>query len=387
MYLSKWEEKALHGEFGEILQISMNILTKVCKALRARKLVEIMHAHVSGVSYFNIGDEGLEFLEDLVTRKAKVSVYTTANPASLALSTEFSDVYASEIISKQKKIVELLRAMGIDRESFTCAPYKLRKPKISEHLAWAESSAVIYANSVVGAKTNREGGILALIAAIAGRTCFHGMHIDDNRYPTENIVINFPVNSIAEASALGLYIGSIIRGIPYIKIKFNVDEKLKDVALRSFLSSIASTSNSSLVFIDGISPEAIKYVNNCKSLEKISVDIKEIQNFFDSSCSQFFYIGCPHIDLEEAQNIIEHSINTLKKFKIEKLYVSIPMYEQNKISEKISNIDGVEVIYLPGVCPVVSDLKNLKSVATIHGKAKHYIPKLASASACLVNIV
>ncbi|MEM0371486.1 MAG: aconitase X catalytic domain-containing protein [Ignisphaera sp.] len=387
MYLSKWEEKALQGEFGEALQLSMNVLVKVCRALKAEKLVEISHAHVSGVSYFNIGDEGIEFLEDLVKKGAKTSIYTTANPASIAFLDKFRDSYSSEIIVKQRKIIDILMSIGIDRKSFTCIPYKLRMPVLGEHLAWAESSAVIYANSILGAKTNREGGITALMAAIAGRTCFSGMHLDENRCPTETIVIDFPIRSIAEASATGLYIGNAVRGIPYIKMKMYIDEKLKNVALRSFLASLASTSSCPLVLIEGVSPEAQKYVDKHSSLEKISIDFKDVQTFFDSMCSPILYLGCPHIDIDELELILRNSIEVLKILKIEKLYVSVPMYEQEKILKYIGSLEGIEIVYLPGACPVVSDLKNLKAMSTVHGKARHYIPKTAGASACLVDIV
>ncbi|MEM1644350.1 MAG: aconitase X [Ignisphaera sp.] len=384
--MSKWEEKALQGEFGEPLRIAMNVLAKVCKSLKAKRLIEIVHAHVSGISYFNIGDEGLELLQDLARKGANVTVYTTANPSSIVIAKEFASVYDDDVVVKQRNIVDLLVAMGIDSKSFTCIPYKLRTPGYGEHLAWAESSAVIYANSVFGARTNREGGITSLMAAIAGRTCFCGMHMDENRHPTELIEVKFPINSIALASALGLYIGKVVRGIPYIKATLKLSGVFRDIAIRSMLSSIASTSNISLAFIEGISPDSINI--NPKALEKISVDINEAKYFIGEKCSDELFLGCPHIDIEEAKELLTNIIGNLREFGIKKIYIAIPLLNLYSLSELNKVINGIEVVYLPGVCPIVSNLKLAKiySLSTIHGKAYYYLPKLAGISSCILNI-
>lgn len=386
MYLTKWEEKALQGEFGEPLRMAMNVLVKVCKALKGEKLIDIAHAHISGISYFNIGDEGLELLQDLARKRARVLVYTTANPSSIAIIDEFASVYGVDVVVKQRNIVESLIAIGIDDKSFTCVPYKLRAPRYGEHLAWAESSAVIYANSIAGAKTNREGGITSLMAAIAGRTCFCGMHINENRRPTELIEVSFPVNSIALASALGLFIGKVIRGIPYIKAVFKLNGVIRNIAIRSMLSSIASTSNTSLALIEGITPD---YANaDLKGLEKISVGINDVKDFIDGKCSDAMFLGCPHIDIEETEELLADIVGRLKGYGIKKVYIAIPLLGLHKLSELNRVIDGIDIVYLPGVCPVVSDLKLTKiySISTIHGKAYHYLPKLAGVSSCLLNI-
>lgn len=385
MYLTRWEEKALSGEFGEALRISMEVLVKVCRSLKAERLVEISHAHVSGVSYFNIGDEGLELLEDLATKGARVSVYTTANPASVALLDIFSTRYSSSIVDKQRRVVELLIKMGVESKSFTCAPYKLRYPSYGEHLAWAESSAVIYANSVVGARTNREGGVVALMAAIAGRTCYCGLHLDENRRLTEYIEVEFPVDSIALASALGLYIGRITRGVPYIKLGIKLSGRARDIAIRSMLASIATTSSSAMALIEGVSPEAKKSLSDVPG-EKISIELRDIRRLIEDTCSNTLYIGCPHIDVDEAKEIL----NILSKTGgtgIEKIYTTIPYYEFEYLTRLSENVGGVEVVYLPGVCLVVSDLSGVMGrLATIHGKARHYIPRLAGVESCLIGI-
>ena len=213
MYLNRTEEKMLSGEYGEVMRKAIEILVKVGEALGAEKLIEIGHAHISGVSYFNIGDEGLELLRDISREGVKVKVYTTANPYSLAGLGLYKD---ESIVRKQRELIDILIKLGVDRESFTCIPYKLRRPAKGEHLAWAESSAVIYANSILGAYTNRESGITALMAALVGKTYDAGMHRLENRRVEVEVNVEFDVSSILESSLLGLHIGRIVKGIPLI---------------------------------------------------------------------------------------------------------------------------------------------------------------------------
>uniref|UniRef100_A0A7C2VLI8 Phosphomevalonate dehydratase large subunit n=1 Tax=Ignisphaera aggregans TaxID=334771 RepID=A0A7C2VLI8_9CREN len=390
MYLSTWEEKALQGEFGEATSIAMNVLTKVCRALKAERLVEIRHAHVAGVSYFNISDEGLELLEELASKGARVAVYTTANPASVTVSRFFEPFFDKNVVTKQRRVIDVLVSMGIDEKSFTCTPYKIRMPRQGEHLAWAESSAVIYANSIAGARTNREGAVVSLMAAITGRTCYCGYHVSENRYPTELIEVEFPVDSISAASAIGLYIGKITSGVPYIRVKIELGSRLRDVAIRSMLASIASTSSSALALIEGISPEAKKI--DTKHLEKLAIDKKDLADILDCSCTsegiEGILVGCPHVDLDEAHEILASSISKLKSLGVKKMFIATPIFEEHRIAGFIHSIEGIEVIYLPGACPVVSNLKaaNILLMPTIHGKAYHYLPRLAGVASCILNI-
>jgi len=175
MYLNNIQEKMLAGEYGWAVKKAMEIIVKVGESMGAEKLVEIAHAHVSGVSYSNIGEAGLEFLKEFVEKGGRVRVYSTINPGCIDLSGE-SRVIDKAFYEKQVLINNILREMGF-QQTYTCIPYIHRVPKTGEHLSWSESSAVIYANSVYGARTNREGGPLALASAITGYTYYAGLHV------------------------------------------------------------------------------------------------------------------------------------------------------------------------------------------------------------------
>jgi len=150
VYLTKEEERMLNGEYGEAERLAIRTIVKVGEALDAKKLIKVKHVHVSGISYHNIGDAGLEFIRDLARGKAKVKVLSTINPLAFDLDLKASSLDL-KFVEKQLEIISYLLNMGFT-PSFTCTPYVIRRPKLGEHLAWAESSAVAYANTVFGGK-------------------------------------------------------------------------------------------------------------------------------------------------------------------------------------------------------------------------------------------
>ncbi|MDH5495248.1 MAG: aconitase X catalytic domain-containing protein, partial [Candidatus Bathyarchaeota archaeon] len=166
MHLTTEEEKMYDGEYGWACQISMRILTRLGDLFSATKLIPIKSAHLSGVSYKTLGDAPIEFLEELAKTAGKARVEVTLNPSSLDPNlTKFS----RNKHEKQRQIIGLYKKMGAD-PTLTCTPYYLKQPLQGFHFAWAESSAVVYANSVLGVYTNREGSPSALAAALVGKT-------------------------------------------------------------------------------------------------------------------------------------------------------------------------------------------------------------------------
>ncbi len=381
MYLTKWEEKALNGEFGEALAKAMKIIVSVGEALDAERLVEISHAHVSGISIDNIGLHGVEVLENFAKMGAHVRVYTTANPCSAALYMD------NDVGMAQRRIVEALRSMGIDVEnSLTCAPYLVRKPSYGEHLAWAESSAVIIANSLYGAKTNREGGIVALAAAIAGRTYEAGLHLDEERRPHELVCVKQEIKSVFEASILGLAIGA--KGVTLPLIDANVVCRLRITAIKNMLASIASTSSCGMAIIKGFSPYKIDETS-IHELERIDVDSYELRMVCEDVCNTIL-VGCPHLPEDEVAELLLEIVASPIAKHVDKVVVTCG--NRFRVSQNLQHaIDklrrlGIEVDIIRGVCLVVSKSSGIRCVSTPHGKALYYIPKLLRACVYPVNI-
>lgn len=208
MHLTQEEERVYDGELGWANQVSMKILVRLGELFKASRLIPIDSAHVSGVSYKTLGDAPIDFLRSLAASGGKARVRATLNPQS------YSPEYLGEklpenIRKKQLSILEQFEKMGFE-QSLTCTPYYLRRPESGSHLAWAESSAVVYANSVLKAWTNREGGPSALAAAIIGKTPDYGMHGSENRGPSIVIDVEEQPKSEIEFGALGIHLGKIL---------------------------------------------------------------------------------------------------------------------------------------------------------------------------------
>ena len=209
MHLTREEERIYDGELGWAYQVSMKILTRLGDLLGATRLIPIRSAHLSGVSYKHLGDAAIDFLDTLVSKGGQVQTYSTLNPSSF--DPEYLiDKYPRERLESQSRIISLYERMKID-PVLTCTPYYLRKPQIEEHLAWAESSAVIYANSVLGAWTNREGSPSALAAALVGKTPNHGVHQAKNRQPNVMVKVETALKNEMECGALGIHLGKLLK--------------------------------------------------------------------------------------------------------------------------------------------------------------------------------
>ena len=374
MYLSRWEEKALAGEYGEALRLAMRLIVKVGEALGAEDLVPVAHAHASGISYDNIGEPGLGFIRDLRDAGGKASVYATYNPAGISLGLPSPFNVDKRLVSKQMEIIRMLESMGFQR-SATCIPYKLRPPRLGEHLAWGESSAVAAANTLYGARTNREAGPLALAAAIAGRTYRWGLHLEENRRPT--VLIRFQGDGrLSEpwSGLLGYIIGLNFPGeIPYI------DAEMQDArAVISMCAAAAASGNTAMCIVKGFSPEdngpprdpsdrlTLTWSDLARLREEISTaSIEE---------AEVFYTGCPHHEPKTLGRILEllerRGSKTLKK----PVWMSVPAAGVDFRLVRVLRERNVHVF--PGTCPVVARLGNIvKAVATDSLKSAFYLPR------------
>jgi predicted aconitase len=218
MYLTPEEKAMLAGDFGPGVKRAMEIIVALGKIYGAQELVPVQSVQVAGVSYKNLGDAGLEFLHEWARQGAQVRVPTTLNPAGMDLIHWREMGISEEFARKQMAVIKAFKAMGIV-PSCSCTPYLTGNlPAFGQHIAWSESSAVSFANSVLGARTNREGGPSALAAAVTGRTARYGLHLDENRRATHIIDVRCTVTSEADFGALGYLVGRRVKnGVPYFK--------------------------------------------------------------------------------------------------------------------------------------------------------------------------
>ncbi len=303
MHLTEKEQRMLDGAEGYAVRKSMEILVALGNIYGAKSLIDVGSVQVSGVSYNNLGDAGLEFLDDLA-KDGKVRVLTTLNPAGMDLENWRQLGISPEFAEKQNLVIKAFERMGI-LVSCTCTPYLIGNlPLYGEHIAWSESSAVTFANSVIGAKTNKEGGPSALAAAFVGKTPCYGLHLDENRVPDVHVQVNAKLTKLSDWGALGYAIGKKAENrIPYITgIKAaDLDE------LKSFCASVVTYGAKPLFYIKGVTPAAEQQK---QPKEAVAIEQADIKNAYDSINDQvseieLVCVGCPHCSINEIARVAE----------------------------------------------------------------------------------
>jgi hypothetical protein len=303
MHLTEKEQRMLDGAEGYAVRKSMEILVALGDIYGAKSLINVGSVQVSGVSYHNLGDAGLEFLNELA-KDGKVKVLTTLNPAGMDLENWRQLGISPEFAEKQNLVIDAFQRMGI-LVSCTCTPYLIGNlPLYGEHIAWSESSAVTFANSVIGARTNREGGPSALAAALVGKTPCYGLHLDENRVPDVHVQVNAELTKLSDWGALGYVIGKKAENkIPYISgIKAgDLDE------LKSFCASVVTYGAKPLFYIKGITPASEQ---QALPNETVIVEQADIKNAYDNindqvSDIELVCVGCPHCSINEIAKVAE----------------------------------------------------------------------------------
>ncbi len=377
MYLTKEEEKILKGEEGYVKQKALEIVVKTGEVLEAERLIKITKAHIAGISYKNIGDEGLDLIRELYEAGGRFSIYTTLNPAGMDLDLWREMKVSEDFARKQIEIVNILTKMGA-YPTLSCIPYELVPLSYGEQIAWAESNAVLYANSVIGARTNREGGPLVLFEAICGRAPYVGLRIDENRKPT--VLIKFEVKNEflkSMTGLLGYHLGKIVKeGVPYVINPWEVIKTTYDVRL--FLAGVGASSSIGLVIFKGISPDArmIKE-EELKSLEKIIIEDAEIKDTYEELSTDLrsydlVAVGCPHVTGNELRLIYE----SLKGIQVkENFYIFTCREYCSRCRDIINKLREIGVKVYKDTCIVVADLRSLgvKNIVVDSAKAAYYL--------------
>ena len=303
MKLTKEEQAMLDGNEGYAVRKSMEILAALGDIFGAKNLIDVGSVQVAGVSYHNLGDAGLEFLDTLAV-DGKVKVLTTLNPAGMDLENWQQLGISPDFAQKQNLVIDAFKRMGI-LISCTCTPYLIGNlPLYGEHVAWSESSAVTFANSVLGAKTNREGGPSALAAAFVGKTPCYGLHLDENRVPDVHVKVNAELTKLSDWGALGYEIGRKAENkIPYITgvKKADLDE------LKSFCASVVTYGSKPLFYMKGVTPgaELQKQPN-----QMVVIEQSDLKNAYDNinddvTDIELVCVGCPHCSIKEISEIAQ----------------------------------------------------------------------------------
>ena len=256
MHLTDDEKRALNGEFGEPQRIALQVLAKLGEACGAERMVEIVSAHLVASSYQIAGEAGIEVYSQLVAQGATVKVRTTSDPGSIDFARWREFKTPEGYAARQVRIAELLDQMGVI-PTWTCTPYTtFNVPRFGDHLGWSESSAVVFANSAIGARTNRLAAYVDLCAALSGRVPCFGLHLSENR--RGQVLFQIAPDLAADFQdhyfpALGYLVGQAVGDrVPVI---LGLRQASFD-QLKAFGAASAASGSVALYHMVGITPEA-----------------------------------------------------------------------------------------------------------------------------------
>ncbi len=289
MELTREEELALKGEYGETMETAYRILVAIGEATNAERLVPIKWAHLSGVNYNTIGDAGQEFLSKL-SQDARVKVMTTVNPMGFDFEKVSNYNLSDEFIQKQRSIKESYERMGVV-PSFSCIPYEIFDiPQSGTQVSFAESNAAIYANSVSGLRTNKESAFSALASALTGKSPYSDLRKNDK----PNLTIRMKVDEPNEMTMgmLGYFAGKVADNSVSISGVKNLDRR----SCKSLCGGMGTSGRCGKFFLE-----------DTPGSEKIDFDKKEMQNVFDelntADRGDIVTLGSPQLGLGEMEDL------------------------------------------------------------------------------------
>jgi predicted aconitase/predicted aconitase with swiveling domain len=379
----------LAGGLGEGAQLAMRIVLRMAGLLGADRLIDVTQAHIDGCIY--TGPGGLRFAERLAELGAQVRVPTTLNAISVDRRRWRALGVDAAIGEPASRLADAYLKLGA-KPSFTCAPYLLDSaPAFGEQIVWAESNAVVYANSVVGARTLKYPDYLDICIALTGRAPLAGCHLDAGR--AASVLIEMPRIENADESLyplLGYHIGGLAPSeIPLIVGLERAAPTSDD--LKAFSAAFATTSAAPMFHIAGITPEAPSDKPQDR-LRRIAVTKADLiaswneLNSADDSRIGLVAIGSPHASLSELARLAA-LCGGRTKHRDTALVVTCgrAVYEQAREAGYVAALEAFGAQLLTDTCwcmlgePVVP--RDARNVMTNSGKYAHYAPGLVGRSA------
>lgn len=387
MKLTVEEESMLAGKRGYPIQKSMEILVQLGEIYGAQKMIKISSVHMPGASVVVAGEAGTKFVEKMAGQQGQFCVLTTLNPGAVNFDAWRETGYSEETYRLQRRLTNAYEAMG-GIACHTCTPYFIGScPRRGEHIAWGESSAIAFANSVLGAFTNREGGPSALAAALTGCVPEYGYHLAENRHGHIQINVRAKLDGIDDFGAMGYWAGSLAGS--KVPVFTGISDPSTD-ELKMLGAALASSGAVALFHVVGVTPEAptCEAAFGGRKPEQVLdfeasqlADAKRSLNKQDGQEISVVCIGCPHTSIAEIGEIALGLKDKKVKSRVE-LWVltALPMRalaERCGYSKIIEAAGGRFVI---DTCPILSPMaelakkKQYTALATNSAKLAHYAP-------------
>lgn len=256
LHLSDSDRRLLAGEGGPAARLAMSILVRMAEVQEAAEMLDITQAHIDSTIY--IGEASLEFAERLAGWGARVSVPTTLNVSGLDEQHWREWEVPADWAEKAHRQMKAYASMGC-LPTWTCAPYQTSlAPRFGQQIAWGESNAIVYANSVLGARTERYPDLLDISAAITGRVPAVGLHLTENRAGNLLVRLSGVPERLQEADSFYPVLGHLLGRISGNRIPVLVELAARptDDQLKALGAAAASSGSVALFHIVGVTPEA-----------------------------------------------------------------------------------------------------------------------------------
>ena len=310
MELSSRDLASLAGEFGAASQLATQMIVAVGEVERAPSLVDIELAHIDGCLFH--GQAGLDFARLLVDGGGTVAVPTTLNIATIDLL--HPDLYRGDAATADaaRELMDHYLTMGC-QPTWTCAPYLEQvRPEFGQQIAWGESNAIVFANSVLGARTARYGDFMDICCAISGRAPYVGLHTDEGRLATSQVGIEVP-DKVLDSELFYPLLGHALgrRSGSSVPVIVGLDSRADEDRLRSLGAAAASSGSVAMFHAVGVTPEAptLAIALGGRSPESkatiILDDLIEARSRLDNNTGSLAAVslGTPHMSLREMRRM------------------------------------------------------------------------------------
>ncbi len=366
----------LNGLQGPATQKAMQILVGLGTIYWAERMVPVSSAQIAGVSYDNLGEAGLQFLRQMAEGGGRARTLATLNPAGMDIENWQALGVSPEFAAQQEQVLAAFARMNVIT-TCSCTPYLFgNTPHFGEHIAWSESSAVCYANAVLGARTNREGGPSALAAALTGITPDYGYHQDINRKPTVQVTVQARLGGTDDFGALGKALGERLqaggsRAVPYLR---GIPEASLE-QLKSFCASLATYGGMAHFHVEGITPEASGVGPPDDSITLSQPEVEAARGSLsdiDPPEVDFVSLGCPHLSIKEIAKIAE----LLQGRQVRVEFWITTARPTRQIADRMGYTQIIETAgakFAADTCCVVAPIKGrFKAMATDSAKGCYY---------------
>lgn len=388
MILTDEETGMLNGDKGPAVKKAMEILVALGESFGAERLVAVNNVHMAGSSVLVAEEAGTRFVEDIRRQGGNFVTRVTTNPTAVD-PTQWEAIGIPESDSVlQTRLTDAYAGMGANTCN-TCIPYLVgNSPRFGEHMAWGESSAVVFANSVCGARTNREGGPSGLATALTGRTPEYGFHLKKNRYGKFLVKVEAPLNDMTDYGTLGYFAGRIAGQDTPVFTGIPATPTLEE--MKALSAALASSGAVSMFHAVGVTPEAptLEEAFGGGEPQKILVfgraekeQAEAALNKEPSGHVDWILVGCPNASVQEIREVAE-ALQGKKVHKDVTLWVTTAgaMYAMAERVGYIQTIEEAGGTVVRETCPflarsrVIAPKKGYKTLTTNSAKMAFYAP-------------